>query len=281
AFRSFHWAPSKTAESSDWQSEAMPATAKRRWMFALPLDVNEDGKLDLVIGSKKGNAIVGWLEHPEQARNVKSWELHSMTPAGWIMSIRSLDVDGDGDKDVVFSDRYEGDCGVFWIENPGPESPDLRKPWTRHLIGGAGRQVMFLAIGELNDQAGPEIVCATLEGDLLLSEQSNEGWKESILPLPFGLTAGKGVAIADVNLDGKADLVTTSEAQREEPSMVSVAWMEQRGDGSWTDHRISDEKGRKFDRIEMLDLDNDGDLDLITCEEVHNLGVFWYENPQN
>lgn len=29
----------------------------------------------------------------------------------------------------------------------------------------------------------------------------------------------------------------------------------------------------------MLDLDADGDLDLLTCEEVHNLGVFWYENP--
>lgn len=29
----------------------------------------------------------------------------------------------------------------------------------------------------------------------------------------------------------------------------------------------------------MLDLDGDSDLDLMTCEEVHDLGVFWYENP--
>ena len=29
----------------------------------------------------------------------------------------------------------------------------------------------------------------------------------------------------------------------------------------------------------MIDLDGDGDLDLLTCEEVHDLGVFWYENP--
>ena len=27
------------------------------------------------------------------------------------------------------------------------------------------------------------------------------------------------------------------------------------------------------------DLDGDGDPDAVTCEEVENLGVFWYENP--
>ena len=98
------------------------------------------------------------------------------------------------------------------------------------------------------------------------------------ISLPFGLTAGKGVSIADVNLDGRADLVTTAESQREAADMIAVAWKENTPDG-WIDHAISDQHGRKFDRLEMLDLDGDGDLDLLTCEEVDNLGVFWYENP--
>ena len=42
---------------------------------------------------------------------------------------------------------------------------------------------------------------------------------------------------------------------------------------------LSGPAGVKFDRIELRDLDGDGDLDLITCEERDNLGVFWYENP--
>ena len=37
--------------------------------------------------------------------------------------------------------------------------------------------------------------------------------------------------------------------------------------------------GVKFDLVELVDLDGDGDLDAITCEEVDNLGVFWFENP--
>lgn len=35
----------------------------------------------------------------------------------------------------------------------------------------------------------------------------------------------------------------------------------------------------KFDRIVLIDLDDDGDLDVLTCEERQNLGIIWYENP--
>ncbi len=47
----------------------------------------------------------------------------------------------------------------------------------------------------------------------------------------------------------------------------------------WAAHDISGAAGSKFDLIELIDLDADGDLDVVACEEVANLGVFWYENP--
>jgi len=62
-----------------------------------------------------------------------------------------------------------------------------------------------------------------------------------------------------------------------------------RADGlQWVTHDLSGPDGIKFDRIELMDVDGDGDLDLLTCEERHRskenpkltgLGVFWYENP--
>jgi hypothetical protein len=55
-------------------------------------------------------------------------------------------------------------------------------------------------------------------------------------------------------------------------------------DGRWTDHEISGPLGSKFDRIELIDLDGDGDLDAMTTEENFGpeslgLGAIWYENP--
>ena len=65
-------------------------------------------------------------------------------------------------------------------------------------------------------------------------------------------------------------------------------------DAAWTRHTIDSgprgadgvrprpiagPEGAKFDRIELVDLDDDGDLDLVTTEERDGLGVVWYENP--
>jgi len=54
----------------------------------------------------------------------------------------------------------------------------------------------------------------------------------------------------------------------------------------WESHELSGPEGSKFDRIELIDLDGDGDLDVLTCEENYGinskgLGVIWYENPSN
>jgi hypothetical protein len=88
---------------------------------------------------------------------------------------------------------------------------------------------------------------------------------------------GKAVAVTDVDLDGQMDLVITCENAR---NVSGIFWMRQSTAGQWQAQDISGaEQGIKFDRIELLDLDLDGDLDVITCEERDNLGVIWYENP--
>ena len=59
--------------------------------------------------------------------------------------------------------------------------------------------------------------------------------------------------------------------------------MSQRPDKPWYSKwnviDVSGSVGVKFDLVELVDQDGDGDLDAITCEEVDNLGVFWFENP--
>ena len=99
-------------------------------------------------------------------------------------------------------------------------------------------------------------------------------WNMLEIPMPAGCGTGKGVAIGDMDLDGRHDIVFTCEGATAGRS--GVRWLSA---GSWKDHEISGPVGTKFDRIELLDLDADGDLDVLTCEETENLGVIWYENP--
>ena len=50
-------------------------------------------------------------------------------------------------------------------------------------------------------------------------------------------------------------------------------------DSEWDVHDISGREGVKYDLVQAIDFDDDGDMDVLTCEEVDNLGVIWYENP--
>ena len=65
---------------------------------------------------------------------------------------------------------------------------------------------------------------------------------------------------------------------------VGVFWLKARAVGDvagWDVYPISGQQGAKYDRLELIDLDGDGDLDVVTTEENTGLGVLWYENPTN
>ncbi|MEM7453027.1 MAG: VCBS repeat-containing protein [Planctomycetota bacterium] len=277
-----HWSPGfeGVLDAAAWQTSEFSDAAGRQWMFAIAADVDVDGCLDIILGSKGENAVVAWLRNPGSGleRQADAWELHVIQSASWIMSIRYIDIDGDGCRDVLVSDRKGAESGVYCFVHPG--EGELTGNWERRLIGAGGKEAMFLDAGDVNGDQVPEIVVTTrLNGISLLTMNTDQtDWSETEFELPYGLNLGKGIAIADINLDGRADLISTGGPQKPKPD-VMVSWMEQTEEGAWVAHRISDDEGHKFDRIEMIDLDGDGDLDLLTCEENDGLGVFWYENP--
>ena len=92
-------------QESGWQAQVLPALNKRQWMFAWPLDVDGKHGVDLVVGGKNKQASIGWLEAPADPFDAASWTYHSLSPVGWIMSIWFRDIDGDGDQDIIYTDR--------------------------------------------------------------------------------------------------------------------------------------------------------------------------------
>lgn len=80
--------------------------------------------------------------------------------------------------------------------------------------------------------------------------------------------AGKSVRAGDINLDGRMDIVFSCENAE---GKSGVMWLSATGplssDTPWQVHDISGPAGTKFDLVQLLDLDADGDLDVLTCEE--------------
>jgi hypothetical protein len=270
--------PAKYWDAAEWGTSPLtPAAKPRMWMFCLPL--NTGAHPVLIVGSKGNGASISRLSATLDGPAPSNIRLQRLTDAGWIMSLRALDVDGDGDLDVLFSDRKGPTRGVGWLEQP--DDPE-KMVWERHLIGGTDDEVMFLDVGDLTGDGIDEVAAATRSaGVLVFSREDRTGrWSSQMVPMPADCGSGKGVAIADVNQDGRADLAVSCEHAQDRHGLF---WLSRTSDaiaGEWAFQSISGRaKGGKYDRLEMLDLDGDGDLDVLTCEERDDLGVIWYENP--
>ena len=123
-----------------------------------------------------------------------------------------------------------------------------------------------------------EIVVATRQkGIYVLERGEGQEWLMESIPFPVDVGSGKGVAIGDLTGDGIPEIAVTTEHASGKYGVYYFAYDE----SEWQARDIGGLVGTKFDRIELLDLDNDGDLDLLTCVETENLGVIWYVNPAN
>ncbi len=128
-----HWAPRENyLDPKNWRTEPLPGSAgMAQWMYVLPMANERTGKVDLVAGSKNDAAAVGvWEAHAGSGK--PTWR--RWYDAGWIMSLIARDIDGDGDSDVLATDRKGAARGALWFENTGGIRP-LEAPPHR-----AGRQ---------------------------------------------------------------------------------------------------------------------------------------------
>jgi len=281
---SIHWAPKERERYTDapaWRTEPLPVSAgAMMWMFALPMRI--DGKQALVAGGNGKNAAIGWFEPPADARKLADWKWHALREAGWVMSLAASDMDGDGDADIVFSDRKGAHSGAGWLENPGAMPA---QPWREHAIGGAGLEAMFLHLTDLDRDGLDDVLLAVRPKQiqwLRRLDRTGRAWAAHSIPLPENTGGAKAVTTGDMNGDGRPDLVFSCEgATAPRHGLMWLSCDAAFDAGKWTAHPVSGVDGVKHDLVELLDLDADGDLDVITTEEVKNLGVIWYENPRS
>ena len=289
-----HWAPpapQKYTDSSLWKTETLFENHSR-WMFALAMDVDGRHGLDVIVGGKGQDGVLGWLQCPADARDLSAWKFHKLTDVTWTMSIICRDMNADGLIDILVSDRKGEREGVFWLQHPGKDHISLRHAWPKTWIADDLHEVNFIDVYDFDGDGLAEIPATYRQGRnqgrlSILHRPRDHSWKTLPVRIPSWITKPKAVQVGDINLDGQPDLVLSAENAVDGRS--GVIWLEH-SEGwdtpDWTVHDISGPEGIKFDINLLIDLDDDGDLDVINTEENNNarngnpgLGLFWYENP--
>ena len=273
-----HWSPADPALKTDgtaWRTVALSPSFGKQWMYVSPAQVDGQHGPDLVAAGKNEDAWIGWFQAQADPRNADGWQWKPLRQAGWVMSIVNVDLDGDGDLDILYSDRKGENQGVWWLEHPGAAGVDGE--WKHHAVGGLQREAMFLDVGDLNGDGALDIAAAVRDGGILRFIRTGEKWTEEEIALPADGGISKSVSIVDVDGNGSTDLVVSTVQAKDKHG---IFWLNGSPDAKWAARAISGLEGTKFDRVEPLDLDGDGDLDIISSEETEKLGVVWYENPR-
>jgi hypothetical protein len=268
--------------------EIVAARNIQRFIQVTSADLDHDGHLDVIAGGRVWPASVGYFTS-STPRISTSWTWHLSSVASLIWSIIPLDVDHDGDIDLVVSDgdaintsppRYDL-LGTRWLENDGA--------WTNHTIkhdGGALGKPHYVYADATRviqpDWSASGVAGAAGNRNYVLTTSDWHTWSEVEIPHPDLVGDNNGVAVGDVDRDGLDDIVY---AYAYVPSGSSgVAW--QHGPG-WERGEISGhDVGVKYDNVMLRDVDGDGDLDVVANEQgikgavpFVQLGNVWFENP--
>ncbi|MEM6795050.1 MAG: FG-GAP-like repeat-containing protein, partial [Acidobacteriota bacterium] len=231
-------------------------------------DLDSDGDLDL-ISCNFASSNITWYENDGDPV-LGTWTSYILTGFAGALDCRTVDIDGDGDLDVLANSRG-GDL-LSWFENNGTPTT---VPWTRRDIGTDFDRPLEATSADLDGDGDVDVI-GTASNDDAVAWWENDGapgdggWTRR--DIDTALLEPAGAEPVDLDLDGDLDLVV---AALEAP----LTWYENDGtpaDGGWTKRSIG--SGRDAENVRAVDLDRDGDPDLLTTVRTNTGALLWWEN---
>lgn len=241
----------------------------------LPGDVNQDGQIDLIANSfqdetktKFPHSIV-WLEIPHDPINAKHWVRHVFAdrdaPGGsHYMGLGDLNYDGRPDITCgAKGEPFPHGNWFAWWEQPA----DGTKPWKKHLLSDKHPGATNIHPVDVNGDKPMDIVATRGHGKGVIWFKGPD-FKQ--VEIDSEIVGPHTLVTADLDDDGDNDIAVCGRGDN-----GTAAWYQNDGEGRFQRYDIDHGQG-SYD-LRAIDMDGDGDLDLLNAGH-QSRNIVWYEN---
>lgn len=225
-----------------------------------PVDIDADGNLDILVTSACNQDLtVVQNGLPDQVWDSTLFNLHvSSNCLSGARDINLLDVDMDGDTDLVFHSSlisYGLFDGLNYFRNDGSGA-------LAFVSSSAVSNIKALRMVDLNEDGLQDGLYLADSPPRLLWSQNNgpSGFGSATLIQPCAMPTGGNIILADLDNDGRKDIVYMTYGP---PGQVS--WMKNTGGATFSNAQVI--LPIAVAQLSVADIDNDGDNDLVLHDQ--------------
>ncbi len=255
-------------------------------------DYDGDGVVDLISSDNntQNNALRLWKN--EGNYNFSSEIIDENFING--LSLVSTDLDGDGSLDLLAASNGSG---IKWYEKDDNNggSTNNEEDFSCNLIQMGSMNAPSSAVKADFDGDGLYDIYVGASGNGELEDISSNGgvshvaWFKNLGDGEYEKHAVRAAhvhdsKVEDVDSDGDPDIIYVSHIGYQEDERTEYYFLSNNGDGTFEEYKIYEEIGSSSKEFFILDLNNDGLLDIYTLIDDFNLGVkmmAFYNDGQN
>ncbi len=259
------WWENTTGDGTAWTEHTVDGEFDGAWSV-YAADVDGDGDMD-VLGAAGNDDDIAWWENT--AGDGSTWTEHTVDGAFvGAASVYAVDVDGDGDMDVLGA--ASGADEIAWWENTSGDG----SAWTEHTIDGMFGMAVSVYAADVDGDGDMDVLGAAGNDDDIAWWENTAGdgstWTEHTVDGDFW--GANSVYAADVDGDGDMDVLGAAMMDDD------ITWWENTaGDGTtWTEHTVDGDFWSAIS-VYAADVDGDGDMDVLGAAQIAG-DITWWES---
>ena len=239
-------------------------------------DVNGDGNPDLLVANECTDSACTSDNVSVLLGNADgTFKPQVSYPAGgsYAFSVSAADLNGDGVSDLVVSNDCAdpscaaGSVSVLLGNRDGTFNSAVS-------YGSGGVNADFATVGDVNGDGKPDLLVSNrcsnsgcVNGSVAVLLGNGDGTFQAAVAYGLPAYGSNSLAVADINGDGKLDLVLPTQCGVADCSMAAVHVLLGNGDGSFQTPVSYGSGGTYASSVAIADLNGDGHLDLIVSNQ--------------